>query len=209
MTFRSPLIAATVAGGLLVFLQCVTPENALGQVPTSPPDSTPSPAPAPAPAPPPVPVPAPVLAPLPAAVRAPAPALPAKPSILDPEFRIDGIIARVSAVQAGVGVTMVAGTYVRSGIVGWLGFSRDGLSGRIDGFARFHFDPFRQSQWAPYAGAGISGRFDRIAGARAYLLLFLGIDGPIRHRMTPSAELGLGGGARIGVIIRRATGERR
>jgi len=137
----------------------------------------------------------------------PAPA--AKPSIVDPEVRIDGIIARVSALQAGAGVTVVAGTYVRAGIVGGLGFSRDGLSGRIDGFARFHSDPFRQSRWAPYGGGGISGRFDRVAGARAYLLLLAGIDGPVMNDMTPSVELGLGGGARIGVILRRATGERR
>jgi hypothetical protein len=170
MTFRSPLTAATLAGGLFLFFQsAATPGKILAQVP--------------------------------------APA--AKASILDPEFRIDGIIARVSALQVGAGVTMVAGTYVRSGIVGALGFSRDGLSGRIDGIARFHFDPFRQSRWAPYGGGGISGRFDRIAGARAYLLLLAGLDGPVRNGMTPSVELGLGGGARIGVILRRATGERR
>lgn len=133
----------------------------------------------------------------------------ATPARFDPEFRLDAIVARVSALQAGVGVTMVTGTYVRSGIVGALGFSRDGLSGRIDGLARFHFDPFRQSRWAPYGGGGISGRFDRVAGARAYLLLLAGLDGPVKDGVTPSFELGLGGGARIGVMFRRATGERR
>jgi len=137
------------------------------------------------------------------------PVVSATPARFDPEFRLDAIVARVSAVQAGVGVTMVTGTYVRSGIVGGLGFSRDGLSGRIDGLARFHFDPFRQSRWAPYGGGGISGRFERGAGARAYLLLLAGIDGPLKGGMTPSFEMGLGGGARIGVIFRRATGERR
>ena len=79
----------------------------------------------------------------------------------------------------------------------------------LDGLARFHLDPFRQSRWAPYGGAGISGRFDRVSGARAYLLVVAGLDGPIRNGMTPSVELGLGGGARLGVILRRATGERR
>jgi len=133
----------------------------------------------------------------------------AKASVFAPEFRIDGIIANVSALQAGAGLTIVTGTYVRSGVVGGLGFSREGLSGRVDGFARFHFDPFRQSQWAPYGGGGISGRFDRVAGARAYLLLLAGLDGPIKNGITPSVELGLGGGARIGVILRRGTAERR
>lgn len=140
-----------------------------------------------------------------AQVAAPA----AKPSVIDPEFRVDGLIARVSAVQAGVGVTAVAGIYVRAGIVGGLGFSRDGLSARIDGIARFHSDPFRQSRWAPYGGGGISGRFDRIAGPRAYLLVLAGVDGPVKNGMTPSIEVGLGGGARIGVILRRATAGRR
>lgn len=128
---------------------------------------------------------------------------------VDAEFRVDAIVARVSAVQAGIGVTAVTGTYLRSGVVGAVGLSRHGLSGRIDAVARFHFDPFRQSRWAPYGGGGISGRFDRDEGAHAYLLVLLGLDGPLRHGMSPSFEVGLGGGARVGVIFRQATGERR
>ncbi len=128
---------------------------------------------------------------------------------LDGEVRLDGIIARVGAVQLGVGATTVAGTYVRVGMDGALGFSRHGLSGRIDGLARFHFDPFRQSRWAPYGGGGVSGRFDKGEKARAYLLVFLGIDGPISGSVTPSFELGLGGGGRVGVILRQARKERR
>ena len=128
---------------------------------------------------------------------------------VDAEVRLDGIIARVSAVQLGVGATAVAGNYVRIGMDGGLGFSRHGLSGRIDGFARFHFDPFRQSRWAPYGGGGVSGRFDKGEKARAYLLVFLGIDGPVSGSVTPSFELGLGGGGRVGVILRQARKERR
>jgi hypothetical protein len=197
MRIRSPLTAAILACVLVVFLETVVaPDAAQAQVPT------------PAPAPPPAQEPAPVPPPSPAQKPQGAPPA-AKPPKLDPEIRLDAIVARVSALQAGFGLTMVAGTYVRSGIVGGLGFSRDGLSGRVDGLARFHLDPFRQSRWAPYGGAGISGRFDRVSGARAYLLVVAGLDGPIRNGMTPSVELGLGGGARLGVILRRATGERR
>ena len=128
---------------------------------------------------------------------------------VDAEGRIDGIIARISALHAGAGFTVPLGTYLRAGVAGAVGFSRDGLSGRTDGFARFHFDPFRQSRWAPYGGGGISGRFDRGEKPRAYLLLLLGLDGPVYSGATPSLELGLGGGARIGVIVRRAAAERR
>jgi hypothetical protein len=128
---------------------------------------------------------------------------------IDPELRVDVIGARVSALHAGVGVSTVTGTYLRTGIIGALGFSRDGLSGRVDGLTRFHFDPFRQSRWAPYGGGGISGRFDRREKPRAYLLLLFGMDGPVKRGWTASFEAGLGGGARIGAIIRRATAERR
>jgi hypothetical protein len=133
---------------------------------------------------------------------------PAAPKV-DAEVRLDGIIARVDAIHLGVGATTVVGTYVRMGIDGAVGFNRHGLSGRLDGLARFHFDPFRQSRWAPYGGGGVSGRFDKGEKARAYLLVFLGIDGPVSGSVTPSFEVGLGGGGRVGVILRQARKERR
>jgi hypothetical protein len=131
------------------------------------------------------------------------------PPQIDGEVRLDGIIARVDAIHLGVGATTVVGTYVRMGIDGAVGFNRHGLSGRIDGLARFHFDPFRQSRWAPYGGGGVSGRFDKGEKARAYLLVFLGIDGPVSGSVTPSFELGLGGGGRVGIILRQARKDRR
>ena len=131
----------------------------------------------------------------------------AKP--VDAEMRLEGIVSRVSAAQLGVGLMTTAGYYVRVGADGALGFSQHGLSGRLDGLARFHFDPFRQSRWAPYGGGGISGRFDKGEKARAYLLVFFGMDGPVEGSISPSFELGLGGGGRIGVILRQARKERR
>ena len=168
----------------------------------------PPPSPEPAPAPVPVPVPLPAPAPPPAATSVVA--QPEKrTSKVTPEIRIDGIIASVSAIHLGAGFTVPAGTYVRTGVIAAAGFSRNGLSGRIDAVARFHFDPFRQSRWGPYGGGGISGRFDSDEKGRAYLLLLFGLDGPVYNGATPAFELGLGGGARIGVIVRRATAERR
>jgi hypothetical protein len=166
--------------------------------------------PAPSPLPPPAPDTLPVPAPIPVAPATPAAAPPGRrASSADPEVRVDGIIARVSAVHAGLGFTAPVGNYIRAGLAGAVGFSRNGLSGRVDGVARFHFDPFRQSRWAPYGGGGISGRFDRDEKTRAYLMLLLGLDGPVYSGATPSFELGLGGGGRIGLILRRATAERR
>jgi hypothetical protein len=123
---------------------------------------------------------------------------------LQMEGRLDAIIARSTGVEAGLGVSVPSGIYVRSGLVAGIGAGRHGLEGRTDLFSRFSLDPFRQSRWAPYGGAGISG---------AYLLVFLGVEGPLALGRTsgivPAFELGLGGGARVGVVLRRGLNARR
>lgn len=125
------------------------------------------------------------------------------------EGRIDAIFSKKPTAQAGIGLSMFGGTYVRTGIVAAIGANEKGVTGRTDGFVRFHLDPFRQSSRAPYGGAGLSGRFDAGSRPRAYVLVFAGIDGPVRNGLTTSFEVGLGGGARIGVILRQAVAERR
>jgi len=123
---------------------------------------------------------------------------------VDLEARIDGIFSRTPAAHFGVGFTTPLGTYTRPGMDAAVGYSRDGLSGRVDLFTRFHFDPFRQSRWGPYGGGGISGRFDEGEKARAFLLIFFGVDGPVHGGTSTSFEVGLGGGARVGMILRQA-----
>ena len=131
------------------------------------------------------------------------------------EIRVDGLFARSSAVQAGFGVSVPAGLYVRTGLVGGVGASRHGPDGRLDFIARFSLDPFRQSRWSPYAGAGFSGRFDsqRDGGSRGYLLAYLGLEGPLqvgqRAGWIPAIEVGFGGGTRVGLILRRGINARR
>ena len=131
------------------------------------------------------------------------------------EVRVDGIFARSSGVEAGYGVSIPAGIYVRTGLVGGVGAGRHGVESRADFVSRFSLDPFRQSRWAPYAGAGLSGRFRSTAdgGAKAYLLIFLGLEGPLPDGQVsgwvPAVELGLGGGTRVGLILRRGINGRR
>lgn len=125
------------------------------------------------------------------------------------EGRIDGIIGGPAAIHAGAGFTVPMGTYVRYGIVGAIGSSRDGISGRTDLFARFHLDPFREHRWALFAGGGLTARYDDNRQTRYFLLFFAGLDGPARNGISPSVEAGLGGGGRIGIIIRRSAAERR
>ncbi|HEV7836539.1 MAG TPA: hypothetical protein VGO75_00610 [Gemmatimonadaceae bacterium] len=131
------------------------------------------------------------------------------------EVRVDGIFARSSGVEAGFGVSVPAGIYVRTGLVGGVGTGRHGVESRADFIARFSLDPFRQSRWAPYAGAGLSGRFRPAddGGAKGFLLVFLGLEGPLPDRQlsgwVPALEVGLGGGARVGVILRTGIAGRR
>jgi hypothetical protein len=134
---------------------------------------------------------------------------------LQSEVRVDAIFARTPGVEAAYGFTVPAGIYVRSGLVGGIGAGRHGFEGRTDLISRFSFDPFRQSRWAPYAGAGLSGRYRSKldGGSRAYILVFLGVEGPLPLGETsgwvPAVEVGLGGGARVGLILRRGINARR
>ena len=131
------------------------------------------------------------------------------------EGRLDGIFARTAGIEAGLGLSFPSGIYVRSGLVAGLGAGRHGVEGRTDFVARFSFDPFRQSRWAPYAGGGVSGRYRSSldGGSRAYLLILLGVEGPLPRGRTegwaPAVEVGLGGGARIAIVIRRGINSRR
>jgi hypothetical protein len=131
------------------------------------------------------------------------------------EVRADGIIARTSSVEAGYGLSVPAGIYVRTGFVAGVGAGAHGAEGRTDFVARFSMDPFRQSSWAPYGGAGLSGRYRHSAdgASRGYLLVFLGLEGPLASGKAagwvPAFELGLGGGARVGFVLRRGVLGRR
>ena len=139
--------------------------------------------------------------------------LPQQP--LQTEARLDVIIAHTAGIEAGLGLTVPAGIYVRSGLVAGVGAGRHGIEGRTDLISRFSLDPFRQSRWAPYAGGGVSGRYrsELDGGSRGYLMILLGVEGPLPLGRTegwvPAIEVGLGGGARVAVVIRRAINARR
>ena len=134
---------------------------------------------------------------------------------LQSEVRVDGIFARSNGVEAALGVSVPAGIYVRMGLNAGVGAGEHGVESRADFISRFSLDPFRQSRWAPYGGAGLSGRFRSPAdgGSKAYLLVFLGVEGPLPagklSGWAPAVEVGLGGGTRVGLILRRGIGGRR
>jgi hypothetical protein len=116
-------------------------------------------------------------------------------------------------VQLGVGAVAPAGEYLRLG--GDLGAGVAGGTGgpffstHADLYGRFHLDPRGESRWAPYLVAGGSFRADQRARGRLDALAAAGVEGPVSHPLVPAFELGLGGGVRAGVVLRRGLANRR
>jgi hypothetical protein len=134
---------------------------------------------------------------------------------VQPELRGDVIVSRWTAVQGGLGVSFPAGLYVRTGGVIAAGGGGKGFDSRLDLISRFTLDPFRESRWGFYAGGGVSSRYVERDSPRghAYLLVFAGIEGPLANASVsgwaPAIEVGLGGGARVAVILRQGIRGRR
>jgi len=129
-----------------------------------------------------------------------------------PLVRADVVLARASALQGALGLTLPLGNYVRLDAVAGAGVERSGGathgSARGDLVGRFLLDPFRQSRWSGYAGGGLSALRTE-DDWRGYLLAVVGVEGPGARGLLPALELGLGGGARVGVVLRSAAPDRR
>jgi hypothetical protein len=129
------------------------------------------------------------------------------------EYRADAIGGRQTAAEGGVGLTIPAGLYVRVAAIGALGSAwRDGratLAGRTDVIARFLLDPLRQMPVALSAGGGISVPYQRGREVRPYLTAVIDLEGRRRGRFTPALQLGLGGGTRLGIVLRTSPIHRR
>jgi hypothetical protein len=127
-----------------------------------------------------------------------------------PQIRADLIAGSQPAVQVGAGLQVPLGIYVRAGLDAAVG-SRIGevstssrLDGRVDLLARFLLDPFRQSRWGFSAGGGLSVRAEPGERLRPLLLVALDLEGRRSLRgVAPAVQIGLGGGLRLGAILRR------
>ena len=127
--------------------------------------------------------------------------------------RVDAFIARVDAIHVGAGLTRDLGSYVRldGALAGGVARAGDdtGASGRAELVGRFLLDPFRQSRWGFYAGGGLIARSDDGDDVRGYFTLLFGAELPVEGRMLPALELGIGGGTRVGLVVRRGRMDRR
>ena len=127
-----------------------------------------------------------------------------------PQLRVDAIDVRSireGTVHGGAGVDVPLGYYARLGVLIGGGITRrDDVilgSGRADVIARFLLDPFREARWGLSVGAGMTVGY--IAGEdwREFLVVVLDVEAPpVRRRVVPAFQLGLGGGVRVGIVAR-------
>ncbi len=130
------------------------------------------------------------------------------------ELRADALVARWTSAQLGLGANVPLGNYVRVGVTGALGNTFVGggghASGRADLIARFLLDPYREHRWGPYAGGGMSALWsapgDQWNGA---IVAVIGVEGSAAGAVRTALELGLGGGTRIGLVLRWGRRDRR
>ena len=127
---------------------------------------------------------------------------------LQPEVRAEVLGPRPYSIEPGIGVILPLGYYVRlSAATGYaLPTERtlDGNRWRADLIARATFDPFRQQRWGLSLGGGLSYR-----RSSTYLAAVVDLEGPAIGAVLPAFQLGVSGGIRAGVILRRAVPGRR
>ncbi|MDQ6634806.1 MAG: hypothetical protein M3Z10_08630 [Gemmatimonadota bacterium] len=130
-----------------------------------------------------------------------------------PELRADVLFGRQSAAQIGAGVQIPFGYYVRLGLDGAVGVrlgegggSRSRADARADLLTRFLLDPFRQSRYGLSLGGGIGVRAEPGDHVRPVLLAAVDVEGARwSSGWVPALQVGLGGGARAGIMLRRGT----
>jgi hypothetical protein len=132
---------------------------------------------------------------------------------VQPLVRVDALVAREAAMHGAAGVSFPVARYVRIDVAVGGGIAEQpggGTSGeaRADLVGRFVLDPGFSRRWGLYGGAGI-GVLAADGRTRELLLVALGAEGPRWGAVVPFAELGLGGGIRVGAGVRRALRGRR
>jgi hypothetical protein len=146
---------------------------------------------------------------------APVPAIcqVADQSLVRSEVRADALLARVNLLQGGIGVAVRTGYNVRLHFAGAGGVALQGgaheSSLRADATLRLLLDPFGESRVGLSIGGGVSVLHDGFEDTRAVGVLVLGLEGPPRTPIVWGLEGGLGGGIRLGLVLRRRVGRYR
>ena len=123
-----------------------------------------------------------------------------------PEVRADAVVGRPNSALLGAGLQVPLGYYARFGLDASGGIARSNAESlgiaRADAIVRFLLDPFRETKLALSAGAGVSVRYLEHDGVRPYLALLLDLEAKRAAGITPALQVGLGGGLRLGMVLR-------
>ncbi|HEY0972712.1 MAG TPA: hypothetical protein VGE02_17210 [Gemmatimonadales bacterium] len=140
----------------------------------------------------------------------------------DPSFELRGdvLAARETTLHAGAAVLWPVGRAVSIGIQAGAGVTDveapagdddldDNLdddlvaSGRAELVARFELDPYEERRWGLYGSAGGGVLAVRGRTGRGLLHASVGVERRTGSGYLPALELGLGGGVRVGIVVRR------
>jgi hypothetical protein len=121
--------------------------------------------------------------------------------------RADGIVGGGTTEHLGAGMEIPLDAYTREGIyVAGGATERDGSivpSGRLDLVTRFLLDPYRQVRWAWSLGGGLTVPFNESRKpTRPNVAVIVDLEGPRTGHVSPAVEVGVGGGARLSVVLR-------
>ncbi len=129
------------------------------------------------------------------------------------EFHAAAVLSPRANPMVGLGVNVRAGWYSRVGLAALVGAAGSGgdwqLRQRLEGTARFLFDPYAQADHGFYAGAGLGVERAEGGQMQALLLAVVGVEGKAEGRVVPAIELTVGGGARLGIVLRGRRGQGR
>lgn len=116
--------------------------------------------------------------------------------------------------ELGAAVAVPASLYLRVGVLASAGAVRDGDStratGRVEAFLRVPLDPLWESRWAPTLSGGAALQCTADRRCTPLVVLRLGLEGGRgTGGWVPAIEAGVGGGVRLGLVLRRARGPAR
>ena len=138
-----------------------------------------------------------------------APVVHAQAPRVEPEARVDAILASRGALQGALGADVAISPAMHLELAAGIGPSfasgvGSNVSARGDAIVHFLIDPSHAMRWSPYAGGGIGARYDSGPKWRAVAIVVAGVDAPRWKHAVPFLEAGFGGGVRIGAGLRRA-----
>jgi hypothetical protein len=111
------------------------------------------------------------------------------------------------SLQPGLGAVAPLGYYVR--VSADVGYALESNASFIDDrwrgdlLARVTLDPFRQQRWGFSLGGGLTFR------RRTYLAALMELEGPEISGVLPAVQVGVSGGVRGALVLRRAISNRR